>query len=189
MCKLLHRINHSHNNTTCRLLYSPYTTRASRRRPSHDDPLSPPATYPLRSASIGSGVGREKHESPGRNSLVDRVKTLDPVSGATRLEPVRSGVGRSGGHHRGRRLVAPGGGAEPEGFGVGELRCICITRPSLELSASRVCDLLARYLLLPWLFPRTRHFPQFQTVPCFRLYPVSDCTLFQTARCFRLYPD
>ena len=50
---------------------------------------------------------------------MDRVKTLDPLSGATRLEPVGAGAGESGGRRRGRRLVAPGG-AGPEGFGVGE---------------------------------------------------------------------
>eukprot|EP00752_Nemacystus_decipiens_P005664 g5126.t1 len=94
--------------------------RPGRRRPSQGDPLSPPATYPARSASIGSGVGRDKHRSPGRNSIVDQVKTLDPLSGATRLEPV--GVASEGGgrgRHRGRRLVVPGGGAEAEAFGVG----------------------------------------------------------------------
>lgn len=93
-----------------------------RRRPRHDDPLSPPATYPLRSASIGSGRRRSGPDSPDRDSLVDQVKTLDPLSGATRLGPVVAGAGGGGGNrgrHRGRRLVVPGG-SEPEGFGVGE---------------------------------------------------------------------
>lgn len=109
----------SHTHTRARNF--PGTASTRRRRPSHGDPLSPPATYPARSASIGSGVGRNQRESPGRDSFVDRVKTLDPLSGATRLEPVgRSGVGGSGARHRGRRLVVPGG-AEPEGFGVGEI--------------------------------------------------------------------
>eukprot|EP00903_Cladosiphon_okamuranus_P008608 g8256.t1 len=89
-----------------------------RRRPSHGDPLSPPATYPTRSASIGSRPGRDKRGSPGRGSLVDRVKTFDPLSGAMRLEPVGVGTRESGGRHRGRRLVVPGE-VEPEGFGVG----------------------------------------------------------------------
>ncbi|CAM9179550.1 unnamed protein product [Scytosiphon promiscuus] len=87
------------------------------------DPLSPPATFPLRSASIPAGRGDNEHPSPGRNRLMDGVKTLDPLSGATRLEPSGVGSGAAGrgegGYHRGRRLSAPEG-AEQEGFRVGE---------------------------------------------------------------------
>ncbi|CAM9764398.1 unnamed protein product [Ectocarpus fasciculatus] len=93
------------------------------RRPSHGDPLSPPATHPLRSASIGSGSGRRVHHhaSSNRDSVVNRVKTLDPLSGGKRIEAGGTGARGGGGvgHHRGRRLVVPGV-AEPEGFGVGE---------------------------------------------------------------------
>ncbi|CAM9673609.1 unnamed protein product [Ectocarpus sp. 12 AP-2014] len=92
------------------------------RRPSHGDPPSPPATHPLRSASIGSGSGRRAHHraSSNRDSLVNRVRTLDPLSGGKRIETGGTGARGGGGvgHHRGRRLVVPGG-AEPEGFGVG----------------------------------------------------------------------
>ncbi|CAM9126669.1 unnamed protein product [Ectocarpus sp. 6 AP-2014] len=93
------------------------------RRPSHGDPLSPPATHPLRSASIGSGSGRRAchhRASSNRDSVVNRVKTLDPLSGGKRIEAGGTGARGGGGvgHHRGRRLVVPGG-AEPEGFGVG----------------------------------------------------------------------
>lgn len=56
---------------------------------------------------------------------MDNVKTLDPLSGATRFEPAvgAAGAGVEGrGGHRGRRLIVPGGGMEPEGFSVGEWR-------------------------------------------------------------------
>ncbi|CAM9764198.1 unnamed protein product [Ectocarpus sp. 8 AP-2014] len=79
------------------------------RRPSHGDLLSPPATHPLRSASIGSGSGRRAHHlvSSNKDSVVNRVKTLDPLSGGKRIETGGTGARGGGGvgHHRGRRLV------------------------------------------------------------------------------------